>query len=107
MDASEYERRTEQAFERIYDLFEDIDVEDADLESSAGVLRVEFRGGGKVVVNTQRPTQQIWVAGGSRGWHFRFDAASDTWVDDRDGTDELFAVIARLTLDAIGIALPL
>ena len=107
MDGIEYEERTERAFERLYDLFEDIDVEEADLETSAGVLRIEFRGGAKLVVNTQRPTQQIWLAGASRGWHFKFDAQSDTWVDDRDGSDELFAVIATLTLDAIGVTLAL
>jgi len=105
VDASEYERRVEEAFNRIYDLFEDIDVEDADLETSAGVVRIDFRGGGTVVINTQRPTQQIWLAGGSRGWHFAYDAGGDRWLDDRGGADELFAVIARLTRDAIGVSL--
>ena len=107
MESSEYERRVDEAFGRIYDLFEDVDVEDADLETSAGVVRIDFRGGAKVVVNTQRPTQQIWLAGASRGWHFAFDEARQRWVDDREGTDELFAILARLTRDAIGLELPI
>lgn len=106
VEGSEYERRVEDAFSRLYDLFEDVDVDDADIETSAGVVRIDFRGGSKVVVNTQRPTQQIWLAGASRGWHFSFDAERDCWLDDRDGGDELFAVVGRLTHDAIGLSLP-
>lgn len=101
----DYDREVEAAFERIYALFEEVDPDDADLETSAGVVRIEFRGGKQVVINTQRPTQQIWLAGAARGWHFRFDAERSAWVDDRDGGDELFAVLAELTEQAIGLRL--
>lgn len=107
VESQRYDSLVDDAFTRIYDLFEDIDTDDADLETSAGVVRIEFRGRKQVVINTQRPTQQIWLAGASRGWHFAYDAARDAWVDDRDGTDELFAVLARLTEQAIGIQLAL
>jgi CyaY protein len=72
-----------------------IDAVDAGVDCirSGGVLGLELANGTKIVVNTQLPMRQIWVAAKSGGHHFAYDGAA--WCDTRDGT-ELFAALSRM-----------
>jgi CyaY protein len=67
----------------------------ADIEAvrSGNVLTLELGDGSKVVVNGQAPTQQIWVAARSGGYHYGRQGSS--WRDTRDGS-ELFAALSRI-----------
>lgn len=67
----------------------------ADVEAarSGNVLTLELADGSKVVVNSQAPTQQMWVAARSGGFHYARRA--DEWRDTRDGS-ELFAALSRI-----------
>lgn len=78
---------------------------DVDSTFSGNVLEIEFVGlRSKIIVNSQAPLQQIWVAAASGGFHFfRKD---NMWVDTRDGT-ELFAALSRLASSQAGVALDL
>ncbi len=107
MDEHEFERHAAAAWKRLLDLFENVDPDDADLEPSGDVVRIDLRGGQRIVLNTQRPTRQLWLAGGQRAWHFSYDTASARWLDDKGHGDELFSVIARLVKDGVGVELPL
>ena len=102
MEEREFEKRAADAFKRVLDLFEDIDPDDADVEPSGDVIRIDYRGGARVVLNTQRPTRQLWLAGGQRAWHFNFDAQQDKWLDDKGRGEELYATLSALTQAAIG-----
>jgi CyaY protein len=102
MEEREFEKKAADAFKRVLDLFEEFDADDADVEPSGDVIRIDYRGGARVVLNTQRPTRQLWLAGGQRAWHFNFDAERDQWLDDKGRGDELFATLAGLTKAAIG-----
>jgi CyaY protein len=102
MDEREFEKRAADAFKRVLDLFEDIDPDDADVEPSGDVIRIDYRGGGRVVLNTQRPARQLWLAGGQRAWHFSFDAGRSEWLDDKGQGHELYATLASLTRAAVG-----
>lgn len=104
MEERRYQELAAVAFRKLLDLFDTIDADDADLEPGGDVIRITFRGGARVVVNTQRPARQIWLAGGSRAWHFSYDEAHSQWRDDKSG-EELFATLAQLTRDAVGIEL--
>ena len=67
---------------------------DIDFELAAGgVLEIEFVDGSKMVVNRHAPAQEIWVAGRSGGYHFRWDGLA--WRDTRD-EGELMAVLSQL-----------
>ena len=105
MDELLYERLASTAFKRVIDLFEDIDPDDADVESSGDVVRIELAGGRRVVLNTQRPVRQIWLAGGQAAWHFGYDAESERWLDDK-GRGELFEVLRRIVREMSGLQLP-
>jgi len=102
MEEREFEKRAADAFKRVLDLFEEIDAEDADVEPSGDVIRIDYRGGSRVVLNTQRPARQLWLAGGSRAWHFSFDPQLGQWLDDKGRGEELYATLAALTRSAIG-----
>lgn len=106
MEEREFEKRAADAFKRVLDLFEDIDPDEADVEPSGDVIRIDYRGGSRVVLNTQRPARQLWLAGGQRAWHFSFDAEKAQWLDDKGRGDELYATLSSLTQAAIGRALP-
>jgi CyaY protein len=106
MDEREFEQLAAEAWKRVLDLFEDIDSEDADVEQSGDVIRIDYRGGARVVLNTQRPARQLWLAGGQKAWHFSFDAARGAWLDDKGRDAELFATLSALTEQAIGLTLP-
>lgn len=106
MDERRYQDLAREAFRKLLDLFDAIDAEDADVEPGGDVIRITYRGGARVVMNTQRPARQIWLAGGSRAWHFSYDDTKSAWLDDKSA-EELFSVIAQLTQDAIGIHLAL
>ena len=72
-----------------------IDVADIDIEASraGNVLTLELGDGSKVIINSQGPMQQVWVAGKSGAFHYARNG--DRWLDTRDGS-ELFAALSRL-----------
>jgi CyaY protein len=67
----------------------------ADIEAArtGNVLTLELADGGKVVVNSQGPMQQMWVAARSGGFHYAREGQQ--WRDTRDGS-ELFAALSRI-----------
>jgi CyaY protein len=72
-----------------------IEATGADVEASrsGNVLTLELDNGSKVVVNSQAPMQQIWVAAKSGGFHY--GRQGEAWVDTREG-GELFAALSRI-----------
>ena len=72
-----------------------IDSAGIDIEASraGNVLTLELADASKVIVNSQTPMQQIWVAGKSGAFHYARNG--DRWLDTRDGS-ELFAALSRL-----------
>ena len=105
MDETTYQHLADETFRRIGDAFEDVDAEVVDFESAGDVLTLGFASGKRCVVNTQRPTRQIWLAANARAWHFSWDAATKKWMDDKGHGDELFATIARIVKDTAGVDL--
>jgi CyaY protein len=101
VDDRSYERLASDTFKRVMDLFQDVDPEDADVESTGDVIRIDLRSGARIVLNTQRPVHQLWLAGGQSAWHFSFDEGTARWLDDK-GRGELFEVLRSLTRDVPG-----
>jgi CyaY protein len=89
----------EAAFERAG---EEADV-DVECSRSGNVLDIEFvDNGSKIIVNTQAPMREIWVAARAGGFHYRLN--DGRWLDTRDGS-ELFASLSRLAGLQAGTAL--
>jgi CyaY protein len=106
MDLSTYQRLADDTFRTIGDAFEDVDPEAVDCEIAGDVVTLTLRGGKKCVVNTQRPVHQIWLAANARAWHFSWDEGREQWMDDKGRGDELFATIARIVKEAVGVDVP-
>ena len=105
MDESTYQDLADEAFRRIEDAFKDVDPDEVDCERSGDVLTLTFADGKRCVVNTQRPTRQVWLAANARAWHFSYDLVAGKWLDDKGGTVELFQQIRQVTKDGAGVEL--
>ena len=111
MDESRYQKLADVALAAIEDMLEDVDAEVVDIERAGDVLNLTFANGKKAVVNTQRPTRQIWLAAAARAWHFSYqetnELAGANWMDDKGEGVELFAQIAAIVKEQAGVDLAL
>ena len=76
---------------------DDLDL-DLDVERQGGnVINIRFRDKSVIVVNTQPPLQEIWVAAKEGGFHYRWAGTLEKplWLDTKTGA-ELFDEISRL-----------
>jgi CyaY protein len=77
------------------------DVVDIDTHRTGGLLELSMPGGSKIVLNTQPPLQELWLAARSGGYHFKWDGAQ--WID-REG-QEFLARLSRCASEQAGQAL--
>ena len=83
----------------------DNDQIDVECSRSGNVLEIEFiDNGSKIIVNSQAPMQEMWVAAKSGGFHYKHDNAR--WINTRDGS-ELFAALSGMVGQQSGVALTL
>jgi CyaY protein len=61
------------------------DVVDIDTQRTGGLLELAFPDGSRIIVNTQPPLQELWLAARAGGYHFRH--VHGRWLDTRDGSD--------------------
>ncbi len=103
MDDRTYQQLADTAFRAIETMLEDVDAADVDLERAGDVITLTFKDGKKTVVNTQRPTRQIWLASDARAWHFSYDEAGAKWLDDKGQGVELLGKIAAIVKQHAGV----
>jgi CyaY protein len=103
MQESAYLALADEAFRAIGDGLDSVDTDLVDCEAAGDVVTLTFAGGRKCVVNTQRPTRQIWLAANARAWHFSWDDGTRRWLDDKGKGDELFATLARIVREGAGV----
>ena len=65
---------------------------DIDTQRTGGLLEMSFQGGSKIIVNTQPPLHEVWLAARAGGYHYRWVAGR--WLDTRDGS-EFFAALSQ------------
>ena len=92
MTDQEFLAQADRTLARIEDAVDALDA-DIDAGRSGNVLDFTLPDGSKIIVNTQAPLHEIWVAARSGGFHYRWDGAR--WCDTRSG-EELFAALSRL-----------
>jgi CyaY protein len=68
------------------------DVIDIDSQRTGGLLELTLPDDSKLVVNTQPPLQEIWLAARGGGYHFKYEAGQ--WRDTKDGV-EFFSRLSR------------
>jgi len=68
---------------------EELDL-DLDIERQGGnVINIRFRDRSVIVVNTQPPLHEIWVAAKSGGYHYRWSGTptQPLWLDTKTGRE--------------------
>ncbi|MEW6373685.1 MAG: iron donor protein CyaY [Pseudomonadota bacterium] len=97
MTETEFLDLAESTLDRIESSFDDLndqDVIDVECKRSGNVLEIEFiDNGSKIIVNSQAPLQEMWVAARAGGYHYK--RVGDEWRNTRDDT-ELFAALSDL-----------
>ncbi len=82
------------------DRLNDEDVLDVECSRSGNVLEIEFiDNGSKIIVNSQAPMREMWIAARSGGFHYK--RVGDEWVNTRDGS-ELFAALSGMASEQAG-----
>ena len=103
LDESRYLQLAHATFDRIQDALDDVDPADVDVDSAGDVLTLTLKDGVRCIVNTQRPTRQIWLAARSRAWHFDWDAEGERWVDDKGTGAELLTTLQEIVKTGGGV----
>jgi CyaY protein len=86
--------------EAALDRLNDDDVLDVECSRSGNVLEIEFIDNGtKIIVNSQAPMREMWVAARSGGFHYK--RVGDEWINTRDGS-ELFAALSGMASEQAG-----
>lgn len=91
--------------EAALDRLNDADVLDVECSRSGNVLEIEFIDNGtKIIVNSQAPMREMWVAARSGGFHYK--RVGDEWINTRDGS-ELFAALSTMASEQAGASVVL
>ena len=61
------------------------DLIDIDTPRTGGLLELSFPNGSKIIINTQPPLHEVWLAARDGGFHYRW--AAGQWVNTRDGSE--------------------
>ncbi|MBP8810467.1 MAG: iron donor protein CyaY [Kofleriaceae bacterium] len=105
VDADGFDSRAHAELSYLEERLGDLDPDQVEVSTSAGVLRLDLRDGTKVVINSHRAAGQIWMAAVATAWHF--DPLDDgRWVARRTD-EELRATIARVLRERIGLEVAL
>lgn len=71
--------------------------DELDVELSGDVLEIELSDDSRVIINTQRPARQIWMAADRNAWHFGYSKSGGQWWDSRSSSELWGTLSATLT----------
>ncbi|MBI2727380.1 MAG: iron donor protein CyaY [Polaromonas sp.] len=91
-------RAVELACDRIND---DTDA-DIDNQRTGGMITLTFSNRSQIIINLQKPLQEIWMAAKAGGFHYKFNGQQ--WSDTKDAS-EFFAGLSRYASEQAGQAL--
>ena len=75
------------------------DVVDIDTHRTGGLLELSLPNGSQLIVNTQPPLHEIWLAARRGGFHYRW--ADGRWIDTRTG-EEFFSALSACASEQAG-----
>ncbi len=75
------------------------DLIDIDIHRSGGMLQLTFPNRSQIIVNTQPPLQELWMAAKGGGFHYKCEPGGE-WRDTRDGSQFFDALSLHASLQA-------
>jgi CyaY protein len=94
----QYQRETAELLSRIEataDRWLQEDRIDIDSHRTGGLLELSFPNGSKIIVNTQPPLHEVWLAAQAGGFHYRW--VDGRWLDTRDGSEFIESLSRQAT----------
>jgi CyaY protein len=101
----EYQDRAEallRAVELACDLINDATDADIDNQRVGGMITLTFANGSQIIINLQKPLQEVWLAARAGGFHFQHDGRA--WMDTK-GQGEFFARLSQSAAEQSGLPL--
>ena len=98
----EYLAHAERALKAVEDACDRInDATDADVDNqrTGGMITLTFVGGSQIIINMQKPLQEIWMAARAGGFHYKFNGSH--WLDTKDAS-EFFSGLSRYASQQAG-----
>ena len=80
------------------------DETDADIDNQrvGGMVTLTFRNRSQIVINLQKPLQEVWLAARCGGFHYKLDAGR--WMDTK-GQGEFWESLSRYASEQSGQSL--
>ena len=75
---------------------------DVDNQRVGGMVTLTFADRSQIIVNLQKPLQEVWMAARSGGYHYKWDGKA--WRDTKQGS-EFFADLSRYASEQARAAL--
>jgi CyaY protein len=91
----EYQDQAERvltAIETACDRLNDETDADIDNQRTGGMITLTFSNRSQIIINLQKPLQEIWMAAKAGGFHYKFDGTQ--WRDTKDAS-EFFKNLSR------------
>jgi CyaY protein len=88
--------------ERNCDRFNDETDADIDNQRVGSMVTLTFANRSQIIINLQKPLQEVWMAAKSGGYHYRWDQG--LWKDSKSH-DEFFSILSRDASAQAGVAL--
>lgn len=80
------------AIEKNCDRLNDESDVDIDNQRTGSMVTLTFSNRSQIIVNLQKPLQEIWMAAQAGGFHYKFNGGA--WTDTKDAS-EFFANLSR------------
>jgi CyaY protein len=72
------------AVERACDRINDASDADIDNQRTGGMITLTFANRSQIIINLQKPLQEIWMAAKAGGFHYKFN--NGEWLNTKDGS---------------------
>ena len=94
MNDAEFIERSDATLSKVAKWLEDLDPDEVDYTTADGVVTIEFAGGAKFILSRQSQMKQLWLAAGSHGFHYSWDASRGD-MDRRQGRSRIVSAPGR------------
>ena len=87
------------AVETACDLINDESDADVDNQRTGGMVTLTFENRSQIIINLQKPLQEIWLAARAGGFHYKY--VSGQWLDTKT-SEEFFKNLSRYASEQAG-----
>ena len=99
LDYLDHAERVLAAIELACDRINDASDIDIDNQRTGGMITLTFANRSQIIINLQKPLQEIWMAARAGGFHYKFN--SKQWSNTKDGS-EFFAALTQYASEQAG-----